>query len=128
MTTPEEIDAAGVDGWSILSRLRWFDNHCHLTTIKQDAVATVEAAAAAGVARLLTVGCDLEDSRRAIATAALFDGVQATAGVHPHDAKDGIDGLEDLLEDVNVVAVGECGLDYHYDNSPRVTQREVFAQ
>jgi TatD DNase family protein len=47
--------------------------------------------------------------------------------VHPHDAKDGLGGLEALLAEPEVVAVGECGLDFHYDHSPRDVQREVFA-
>ena len=51
----------------------------------------------------------------------------ATAGVHPHEAKDGLDGLEALLGEPEVVAVGECGLDFHYDHSPRDQQAEVFA-
>jgi TatD DNase family protein len=55
------------------------------------------------------------------------DGVWATAGVHPHDAAGGTDGLEAVLAEPEVVAVGECGLDYHYDHSPRAVQREVFA-
>ena len=54
------------------------------------------------------------------------EGVWATAGVHPHDAKDGWEGIEALLSEPEVVAVGECGLDYHYDRSPREAQREVF--
>jgi TatD DNase family protein len=54
--------------------------------------------------------------------------VWATAGVHPHDATEGVDGIVGLLADPEVVAVGECGLDYHYDHSPRSTQRDVFAQ
>src|SRR5690606_11663287 len=53
--------------------------------------------------------------------------VFATAGVHPHDAKDGLDGLEALLAEPEVVAVGECGLDYHYDHSPRDVQAQAFA-
>jgi TatD DNase family protein len=53
--------------------------------------------------------------------------VFATVGVHPHDAKDGLGGIEELLAEPEVVAVGECGLDYHYDHSPREVQREVFA-
>ena len=56
-----------------------------------------------------------------------LDGVWATAGVHPHDAEGGLDGLEALLGRPEVVAVGECGLDFHYDHSPRDVQREVFA-
>jgi TatD DNase family protein len=54
--------------------------------------------------------------------------VWATAGVHPHDASGGIEGIAELLADPNVVAVGECGLDYHYDHSPREVQREVFVE
>jgi TatD DNase family protein len=53
--------------------------------------------------------------------------VWATVGVHPHDAKDGLGGIEALLGEPEVVAVGECGLDFHYDHSPRDQQAEVFA-
>lgn len=104
----------------------WFDNHCHLTTTDAEPADMVAAAAAAGVDRLLTVGCTVEDSARAIDIAARFDRVWATAGVHPHDASDGIDGLEELLARPEVVAVGECGLDYHYDHSPRDVQAAMF--
>ncbi len=111
---------------------QWFDNHCHLTTSKRPPADVIAEAAAGGVTRLLTVGCTVEDSRQAIAIAMVNDGVFATAGVHPHDATDTIDGLEALLADPGtrhkVVAVGECGLDYHYDHSPRDVQRAVFAQ
>ena len=106
----------------------WFDNHCHLTSLETDPAEVVADAGDGGVTRLLTVGCTVDDSRRAIDIAAGFDNVWATAGVHPHDAKDGIDGLADLLDGGSVVAVGECGLDYHYDHSPRGEQREVFEQ
>ena len=51
----------------------------------------------------------------------------ATVGLHPHDATDGLDGLVELLGEPGVVAVGECGLDYHYDHSPRDDQRRMFA-
>ncbi len=108
----------------------WFDNHCHLTSLNVEPAEAVAAAAQRGVDRLLTVGCTVEDSRRAIAIAADFANVWATAGVHPHDAKLGIDGLEALLEDPalgDVVAVGECGLDFYYDHSPRDVQAEMFA-
>ncbi len=111
----------------------WFDNHCHLTTLRIPPTEVVEEAAAAGVDRLLTVGCTVDDSRAAIDIAAGFDRVWATAGVHPHDAKDGLDGLADEIDrsiaiGAPVVAVGECGLDYHYDHSPRDVQRAVFAE
>lgn len=110
--------------------VRWTDDHCHLhfrDAAPTDVAALVAAAAEAGVTRFVTVGCDVADSQAAIAVAAAHDGVFATAGVHPHEAKDGIDGLEELLAHPEVVAVGECGLDYHYDHSPRDQQREAFA-
>lgn len=104
----------------------WFDNHCHLTSLKTAPEETVAGAAAAGVTRLLTVGCTVADSDRAATIAERFDQVWSTAGVHPHDAKDGIDGLEALLDRPSVVAVGECGLDYHYEHSPRDVQADAF--
>ena len=109
----------------------WFDNHCHLTTLSRTdgedlAAEAVAEAAEAGVTRLLTVGCTVPDSIQAAAVADRFDQVWSTAGVHPHDATDGVDGLEALLDRPSVVAVGECGLDYHYDHSPRDVQAEVF--
>ncbi len=106
--------------------LRWFDNHCHLEP-GEAGVATIDRARLAGVDRLIDVGTDLERSRQAIGTARSADGVAATAGVHPHDANDGIEGIEALLAEPEVVAVGECGLDYHYDHSPRPVQQDIFA-
>jgi TatD DNase family protein len=113
--------------------LRWTDDHCHLGWQGDDpdpgtADAQVADARAAGVERIVTVGTDVERSAAAIATARAHPGsVWATVGLHPHEAKLGLDGLEDLLGEPEVVAVGECGLDYHYDHSPRDVQREVFA-
>lgn len=110
--------------------VRWTDDHCHVHFHGADAGAVadaVEAANVAGVQRLITVGTDLEDSRAAVAAAHAHAGVWATAGVHPHEAKGGIDGIEGLLAEPEVVAVGECGLDFHYDHSPRAEQRQVFA-
>ncbi len=104
----------------------WFDNHCHLTSLKQDPEEAVAAATEAAVDRLLTVGCTVADSAAAVEIASRFPNVWATAGVHPHDASDGIDGLAELLDHPKVVAVGECGLDYHYDYSPRGAQAESF--
>ncbi|HSP03326.1 MAG TPA: TatD family hydrolase [Acidimicrobiales bacterium] len=106
--------------------LRWTDDHCHLPD--DDSVGEVLAAArAAGVERLVHVGTDLGSSRSAMALAAAHDGVWATAGVHPHEARHGVDGIEELLTDPSCVAVGECGFDFHYDHSPRDVQRDVFA-
>jgi TatD DNase family protein len=113
----------------------WFDNHCHLDLARpgrddQEGCETEEVLArarAAGVVGMVTVGCDLDDSRNAIATAGAHEDVWATAGVHPHEARHGIDGLDDLLAAPEVVAVGEAGLDFHYDHSPRDVQRTTFA-
>jgi len=105
--------------------VRWVDNHCHLDP--ESAEEHVDEAGAAGVDRIVNVGTDVADTRAAIETARRFVGVWATAGVHPHEASRGLDGLDALLSEPEVVAVGECGLDYHYDHSPRAAQRKVFA-
>jgi TatD DNase family protein len=106
----------------------WIDDHCHLDRDPVRADEQVAAAQEAGVTRLITVGCDIGQSADYIDLARRHPGVLwATAGVHPHDAKHGIGGLEALLAEPEVVAVGECGLDFHYDHSPRDVQREVFA-
>lgn len=111
--------------------MRWIDDHCHVHFGRADRDAIAEAITAAhgsGVERLITVGCDVNDSHAAIAVARDHADVWATAGVHPHEAAGGVEGLEALLGEAEVVAVGECGLDYHYDNSPRDAQRQVFAE
>ena len=104
----------------------WTDSHCHLDypDMAEEAVARARDA---GVTRMISVGTDVAHSRAAINAASTHDGVWATAGIHPHDARQGVDGLAELLGLPGVVAVGECGLDYHYDNSPRDAQRTVFA-
>jgi TatD DNase family protein len=107
----------------------WVDSHCHVHDAPEDeADAAVAEAEAAGVGRLVAVGTDVRTSHLAVALADRHDGVVvATAGVHPHDAAGGTAGLSNLLDGGDVVAVGECGLDYHYDHSPRHVQRGVFA-
>jgi len=106
----------------------WTDDHCHLAEDAETANAQISEAADAGVTRMISVGCDVAQSAAYVAIARAHPGVVwATAGVHPHEAKDGIDGLEALLAEPEVVAVGECGLDFHYDHSPRDAQRAVFA-
>ena len=111
--------------------MRWTDDHCHLGHLDliDDAgvLAALAAAAEQGVTRVVDVGTDVADSTAAADRAAAHTAIWATAGVHPHEARHGLDGLEPLLERAEVRAVGECGLDYHYDHSPRELQREVFA-
>ena len=111
--------------------MRWTDDHCHLghLDLTDDAgvVAALAAAAEQGVTRVVDVGTDVADSTAAADRAAAHSAIWATAGVHPHEARHGLAGLEPLLARAEVRAVGECGLDYHYDHSPRELQREVFA-
>ena len=114
-----EVGAAGAPGGT------WIDTHCHLKLESCDT--EMAAARDAGVAALVAIGTDVADSREALAVARRHREVRASVGVHPHEASGGTDGLADLLELEDVVAVGECGLDYHYDHSPRPDQRRVFA-
>jgi TatD DNase family protein len=108
----------------------WTDSHCHLQDVA-DSKSALERARAAGVTRLICIGTDAAQSRRALAL--VGDGVWATIGLHPHEATEGVDAVVALLEGVvgssqrALVAVGECGLDYHYDHSPRAAQRQAFA-
>jgi TatD DNase family protein len=91
----------------------------------------LDRARAAGVGRFLVPGTTVVDSRDAVEIAAVFEGVRAAVGVHPHEAKDfepGRDGpiLEELAKRPEVAAIGEIGLDFHYDLSPRGKQIEVL--
>ena len=112
------------------------DSHCHLDDeqFAADFEAVLERARAAGVERMLAIGTgqgppDLEAAVRLAEANPCF---YATAGVHPHDAAKAapatFDQLRVLLRHPKVVAMGEIGLDYHYDFSPREAQREVFAE
>ena len=103
----------------------WIDQHCHLPSghLGEE---QIESARTAGVTRMITVGCTISQSRQMVEIAQRHKGIFATAGVHPHDARDGIDGLETLVDHAQVVAVGETGLDYHYDHSPRPVQADIF--
>jgi TatD DNase family protein len=105
----------------------WADSHCHLQYEKTPPDA-VDAAVAAGVRRMICVGTDAAESAKAIDTARDHPGrVWATVGVHPHEATQGVEGILPLLDAPEVRAIGECGLDYYYEHSPRDVQLEVFA-
>jgi TatD DNase family protein len=107
------------------------DTHCHLHLLEQPPAEVVAEAHAEGVGHLVDVGVDLPSSRLAAANAARLPQVSASAGVHPHDAdtltEPVLDELRGLLASERVVAVGETGLDYYRDNSPRGIQRAAFA-
>ncbi len=112
------------------SNLQWTDSHCHVhdERIPGGTEEAVRAAVDAGVTTLISVGCDRATSLAAIEAADRHAEVYATVGLHPHDAVNGVDSIVDLLDTAGIVAVGECGLDYYYDHSPREVQQRVFAE
>ena len=107
----------------------WVDSHCHLP--EAEAADLVDEARSAGVGTMITVGCDRATSLEALDLAAQLPDVHATVGLHPHEARHGVDTIRDLFDrndGARPVAVGECGLDFHYDHSPRDDQRAAFAE
>lgn len=90
----------------------------------------IDRARAAGIEAMITVGSDLEGTVSAMKLSSQYDFIYASIGIHPHDAKDFNDDtyrqLKVWAKGTRVVAIGETGLDYHYDNSPRQVQRDVF--
>ncbi|MFQ5667192.1 MAG: TatD family hydrolase [Candidatus Binatia bacterium] len=112
------------------------DSHCHLDEPRfaEDLDAVIVRARAAGVRCMVTIGGGehLQTNLAAIALARRYDDVFATAGVHPHAARivspAVLAEIARLAREPKVVAIGETGLDYHYDNSPRPAQQEAFRQ
>jgi len=112
------------------------DSHCHLDDkqFAADRDAVIDRARAAGVERMMAIGTGdgPPDLETAVRLADAFPFFYATVGVHPHDASKAVDEsfdrLRDLLAHPKVLALGEIGLDYHYDFSPRDTQRAVFVR
>ena len=115
--------------------MAWTDSHCHVLH-DDDPAATVARARAAGVDRFVLVGTDAEESALCVRTAQELGGpgagLWAAVGLHPHDAGEGTGAVLELLDEVasepSVVAVGECGLDYHYLHSPAEAQKSAFAE
>ncbi len=113
----------------------WLDSHCHLSAdaFAADREAVITRAEQAGVEAFVAIGSGygIEENARAVELAASDPRVFASVGVHPHEAKqwnaDTLEHLRGWLANPRVVAVGECGLDYHYMHSERDAQREVFA-
>jgi TatD DNase family protein len=126
---------------------RWTDSHCHIQDAYLDdpdgVDAVLDRAVASGVDRVVCIGTGDEESRQAVelarnVVAARADvAVWAAVGLHPHEASRGVAPIAALLDRCtpapgprapgSVVAVGECGLDYYYEHSPREAQREAFA-
>lgn len=107
------------------------DTHAHIhdKAFAEDRDAVVERMHAAGIETAVTVGCDMADSARALETAIRY-GIYASVGIHPHEAKDAPDDIaaafEPFLANERVLAIGETGLDYYYDHSPRDVQQRVL--
>lgn len=108
------------------------DSHCHLQMLAGDELAAVTARARErGVSRFLVPGTTIADSKDAVGIAAVHGDALAAVGVHPHEAKDfepNRDGpvLEELARNARVAAIGEVGLDFHYDLSPRARQVQTL--
>lgn len=112
----------------------WIDTHCHLP-FEGELPPELQRARDAGVDGLVVVGTDLATSRNAVNLAIAAGGdLRVALGLHPHDARHGLASLRPFIDETLVshpeilVGIGECGLDYHYEHSPRADQREAFAE
>jgi TatD DNase family protein len=109
------------------------DTHCHLTfdDLAGDIDGVIERSRAAGVTGWITVGTDPQENRKAVALADKFENMYAAVGIHPHDAKDmtaeTLTELKELAQNEKVVAIGETGLDFHYNFSNKTDQKRAFA-
>ncbi len=108
------------------------DSHGHLQMLPEgERREAIDRARQAGVGKILVPGTTVEDSRLAVEVAEVHEGVFAAVGIHPHEAKDFDEErvlriFEELLRSPKAVAVGEIGLDFHYDHSPRDAQRRAL--
>jgi len=107
------------------------DSHCHIhsSAFELDGDVIIAESKAAGVTKFVCVGTDVDDSRGAVAFAATRAEVWASVGIHPHEAKKEsarIGEINKLASRDRVVAIGECGLDYWYEYSPRDIQKRIF--
>lgn len=108
----------------------WTDTHCHTQEqmVETGSDELLQRARAAGVERFIVIGTGAQTSREAISIANMHADVWATVGLHPHDAVEGVDSIAHLATEPRVVGIGECGLDYYYEHSPRHIQMPAFAQ
>lgn len=110
-----------------------FDSHAHIddSRFDSDRLETIERAKENGVTGIINIGADMASSARSVALAQAHKGIYAAVGIHPHDAKAAVDADYDQMaqwvgSEAKVVAIGEIGLDYYYDLSPRDVQQDVF--
>ena len=112
--------------------MRLIDTHAHLdfNDYNQDREEMFNRAREIGVEKIVDIGADLEGSRRAVELAEKYDHVYASVGIHPHEAdtvnEESLAEIRALTASPQVKAVGECGLDFYYDNSPREIQKKAF--
>lgn len=105
------------------------DTHCHIhESFPFPVTETLERAKEAGVDKVICVGTSETSSDLAVRAASVYDEIYAAIGVHPHDTKDGYGRIAELAAEKNpkLVAIGEIGLDYFYNHSPRETQIEAL--
>lgn len=109
---------------------QWTDTHCHTQEqmVETGSDELLERARLAGVSRFIVIGTDADTSSQAIEIANKHADVWATVGLHPHDATKGVHTIASLATSPRVVGIGECGLDYYYENSPRDIQIPAFAE
>jgi TatD DNase family protein len=106
------------------------DTHAHLDLLNEPIGQVLQKAHHAGIAEIITIGIDLESSRRAVELAATYPQIHAVVGMHPHDASK-LDDLTlreitELASNPRVVGIGETGLDFYRDLSPRADQERAF--
>lgn len=112
--------------------MQLIDTHVHLDfpRFNEDREKVIKRAEKNNVIKMVNVGANLASSRRSLELSQRYDNIYATVGIHPHDAdkfqENTVEILKDLSKPDRVVAIGEIGLDFHYDNSPRETQKNVF--
>lgn len=117
----------------IVAAITLIDTHAHLDheRYRNDRDDVIARAKAAGVWPIVEVACDIKTSWLAIGLLRRYPGLLATVGIHPHEAKTGSDSalerVRTMAREAGVVAIGEIGLDYHYEFSPREMQRRAFA-
>ncbi len=108
------------------------DTHCHIDfkDFDRDREEVIVQAAEYGVGRLIDIGVDIQSSRRAFSLANEYENIYCTVGVHPHDSKllkpEFLSEMETMAENAKVVGIGEIGLDYYRDLSPRDIQKRAF--
>jgi TatD DNase family protein len=110
------------------------DTHCHLTFegLAENVDGVIERSKASGVTGWITVGTDPQENQKAVELAEKFENMYAAIAIHPHDAKtvtaDTLKELREIAQNKKIVAIGETGLDYHYNFSSHEEQRKVFAE